>query len=65
MKAGWAFLAFIVAAAAGAIYALNRGVYVGHSIYPSGATQSHAAPRFQARPLNSDVEARHRWESSE
>ena len=28
----------------------------------SGATQSHAAPRFQARPLNSDVEARHRWE---
>lgn len=35
MKAGWPFLAFAAVAAAGAIYALNQGVYVGHSIYPS------------------------------
>ena len=35
MKAGWAFLALAAAAAAGAVYALNQGIYVGSSIYRS------------------------------
>ena len=35
MNSGWAVLALAATAAVGAIYALNQGVYVGHSIYPS------------------------------
>ena len=35
MKAGWAFLALAATAAAGAIYALNQGIYVGSSVYRS------------------------------
>ena len=35
MKAGWSFLALAATVAAGAVYALNQGIYVGSSIYRS------------------------------